>query len=110
MHVIRYGRLAAAGVLRPGESGRTFAASLVASAETVITGPGPTPAASAAETECVLRWLESPGIRLYDIDGIWTCPLGGAGGQVATMSAADSGRESVVPFDERGVLSTVHQP
>jgi DNA polymerase III subunit epsilon len=110
MHVVRHGRLAAAGVLRPGESGRAFAAGLVASAETVLTGPGPTPAASASETECVLRWLESPGIRLFDIDGTWTCPLGGAGGRIAALSTAESGRDKVIPFDERGVLSTVHQP
>jgi DNA polymerase-3 subunit epsilon len=110
MHVVRHGRLAAAGVLRPGESGRQFAAGLVASAETVTLGLGPTPAASASETECVLRWLESPGIRLVEIDGTWTCPLGGAGRHVATITVAESGRESVVPFDERRLLSTVHQP
>jgi DNA polymerase III subunit epsilon len=110
MHVVRHGRLAAAGVLRPGESGRQFAAGLVASAETVTAGPGPTPAASAAETECVLRWLESSGIRLVDIDGTWTCPLGGAGRHVATLVAAEAGRDSVIPFDERRMLSTVHQP
>jgi DNA polymerase III subunit epsilon len=110
MHVVRHGRLAAAGVLRPGESGRQFAAGLVASAETVTAGPGPTPAASAAETECVLRWLESSGIRLVDIDGTWTCPLGGAGRHVATLVAVEAGRDSVIPFDERRMLSTVHQP
>ena len=110
MHVVRYGRLAAAGVLRPGESGRAFAAGLVASAETVTPGPGPTPAASASETECVLRWLETPGLRLYDIDGTWTCPIGGAGGHLATVVVAESGRDAVVPFDERRMVATVHQP
>ena len=40
--------------------------------------PGPVPAATAEETERVLRWLESPGIRLVDIDGEWTCPVAGA--------------------------------
>ncbi|HYJ69987.1 MAG TPA: DEDD exonuclease domain-containing protein [Nocardioidaceae bacterium] len=110
MHVIRHGRLAAAGVLRPGDSGRQFAAGLVASAETVTPGPGPTPAATASETECVLRWLETPGIRLVDIDGTWTCPIGGAGGHLATVVVAESGRDSVIPFDERRMVATVHQP
>ena len=39
---------------------------LRATAETVAAGPGPTPAATAEETEHVLRWLEQPGVRLVD--------------------------------------------
>jgi len=58
----------------------------------------------------VLRWLETPGIRLVEIDGTWTCPLGGAGRHVTTIAVAESGRDAVVPFDERRLLSTVHQP
>ncbi len=26
----------------------------------------------------MLRWLESPTIRLIEIDGEWTCPVNGA--------------------------------
>ena len=48
--------------------------SLVAAAEVVTPGHGPTPAASAEETECVLRWLEQPGIRLVSLTGTWACP------------------------------------
>ena len=33
----------------------------------------------AEETEKILRWLESPGVRIVEVDGAWTCPVGGAG-------------------------------
>ena len=47
-------------------------------AETVAARPGPVPAASAAESERVLRWLEQPGVRLVEVEGEWTCPVRGA--------------------------------
>jgi DNA polymerase-3 subunit epsilon len=28
--------------------------------------------------ECVLRWLDSPGVRLVEVDGTWSCPAHGA--------------------------------
>ena len=51
---------------------------LQAGADTVVPGPGPTPAATAEESEKILRWLESDGVRLVHVDGEWTCPVGGA--------------------------------
>ncbi len=86
VHVVRYGRLAAAGVIPAGSDAHTYVAQLCATAETVLAPsgtPGPTPAATAAETERVLRWLEAPGLRLVDIDGEWTCPVSGATRQLA---------------------------
>ena len=56
-----------------------YVEALVATAETVVPGPGPTPAASAEETECILRWLETPGVRLAQVDGSWSLPVDGAG-------------------------------
>ncbi|MGB7424046.1 MAG: endonuclease, partial [Ornithinimicrobium sp.] len=32
------------------------------------------------ESELILDWLETPGTRLVDLEGVWTCPVGGAGG------------------------------
>jgi DNA polymerase-3 subunit epsilon len=58
----------------------------------------------------LLRWLESPDIRLVDVDGTWTCPVGGAGGQLATHDAVGVSRTELVPFDERRSLRTAHQP
>ncbi len=81
VHVVRYGRLAAAGVIPPGTDARHFVDQVLLAAETVLTPadtPGPTPAASAEESERVLRWLESAAVRLIDIEGEWTCPVGGA--------------------------------
>lgn len=68
------------------------------------------PAASAEETEKILRWLESPGIRLIDVDGEWTCPVAGATRHLAIHDSVDQSRLSLVPFNERRALATVHQP
>lgn len=78
VHVIRFGRLAAAGVIPPGADAHLFVTELRATAETVSPSPGPLPAATAEESERILRWLESPSVRLIEIDGEWTCPVNGA--------------------------------
>lgn len=88
IHVIRYGRLSAAGVMPRGAHPTPFVESLVATAETVIPGPGPIHAASAEETECILRWLESPGVRLVEVDGEWSLPVHGAGRHKARIDLA----------------------
>jgi DNA polymerase-3 subunit epsilon len=76
----------------------------------VFAAPGPVPAASAEESELILRWLESPGIRLIDIDGEWTCPVAGATRHLAVHDAVEESRRTLVPFDERRELTTIHQP
>ncbi|MEO5852167.1 MAG: DEDD exonuclease domain-containing protein [Nocardioides sp.] len=110
VHVVRFGRLAAAGVIPRGADASAYVAGLLASAETVGTAPGPVPAASAEETEKVLRWLESPGVRLVDIDGEWTCPVAGATRHLALHDAVNESRLTLVPFDERRALPVVHRP
>jgi DNA polymerase-3 subunit epsilon len=79
VHVVRYGRLAAAGVIPPGAVATAYVDQLRASAETVLPTIGPVPAATAEESERILRWLEQPGVRLVEVDGEWTCPVAGAG-------------------------------
>ncbi|MFC6286539.1 DEDD exonuclease domain-containing protein [Nocardioides sp. GCM10027113] len=110
VHVIRFGRLAAAGCIPPGADAHQFVAELKAGAETVRSAPGPVPAASAEETEKVLRWLESPGIRLVEVEGEWTCPVGGATRHLALHDAVNQSRLTLVPFDDRRNVATVHQP
>ncbi|WP_433255244.1 DEDD exonuclease domain-containing protein [Streptosporangium sp. CA-135522] len=88
IHVVRYGRLASAGVMPRGAHPTPFVDALVATAETVVPGPGPVPAASAEETECILRWLETPGVRLVQVDGTWSLPIGGAGRLKARLDHA----------------------
>jgi DNA polymerase-3 subunit epsilon len=85
VHVVRHGRLAGAGVIPREANAHAYVADLQLSAETVLPAPGPVPAASAEETELVLRWLESPGVRLAHIEGEWTCPIGGAGRRAAAL-------------------------
>jgi DNA polymerase-3 subunit epsilon len=110
VHVVRYGRLAAAGVIPQGADAHHYVTQLAASAETVRGAPGPIPAATAEETEKILRWLESPGIRLVDVQGEWSCPLGGATRHLALHDAVNQSRLSLVPFDDRRDVPTVHQP
>ncbi|MFJ9388014.1 DEDD exonuclease domain-containing protein [Nocardioides sp. NPDC101246] len=85
VHVVRHGRLAGAGVIPREANAHAYVADLQLSAETVLAAPGPVPAASAEETELVLRWLESPGVRLAHVEGDWTCPIGGAGRRAAAL-------------------------
>jgi DNA polymerase-3 subunit epsilon len=110
VHVVRHGRLAGAGVIPPDAHAGAWVDQLRLMSETVSPGLGPTPAATAEETEKVLRWLESPGIRLVDVDGEWSCPVQGASRHLATHDAVEQSRLSLVPFDERRSVPTVHQP
>ncbi|MCH1868213.1 DEDD exonuclease domain-containing protein [Nocardioides sp. CFH 31398] len=110
VHVVRHGRLAAAGVIPAGHDAHAWVATLRASAETVRGGPGPIPAATAEESEKVLRWLESPGVRLVAVEGEWTCPLAGAGRHLALYDAASRSRLDLVPFDQRRDVRPVRGP
>ncbi len=78
VHVIRRGRLAAAGVIPPGADAAAWVVDLRRDAETVLDAGGPSPAASVEETERLLRWLESDGVRLVHVDGEWSCPIASA--------------------------------
>ncbi|TXL62809.1 DEDD exonuclease domain-containing protein [Aeromicrobium terrae] len=73
IHAIRHGRLAAAGVMPHGTHPHGWVDALLATAETVDAGYGPIPAATAEETECLLRWLDTPGLRM--VRGAWSSPL-----------------------------------
>jgi DNA polymerase III subunit epsilon len=77
--VVRYGRLAAAATSLPGIHPRPTLDALLATAETVLPGPGPVPCASPEETERVLAWLERPETRLVQVDAGWASPVDGAG-------------------------------
>jgi DNA polymerase-3 subunit epsilon len=110
VHVSRYGRLAAAGVIPSGVSARQWTDDLAASADTVVPGPGPAPAATTEESEKILRWLEQPGVRLVTVEGTWSCPVGGAESQRELLDAIETSREQLVPFDTPRLTSTVSQP
>jgi DNA polymerase-3 subunit epsilon len=110
VHVVRHGRLAAAGVIPAGAHAGEWVKQLQASAETVVPGPGPTPAATAEESEKVLRWLESDGVRLVHVEGEWSSPLGGARKHLRLHDAVHESRTNLVPFDDRRSITPVHQP
>lgn len=75
---VRHGRLAGSSHSPVGADPMPYVAALRASAEVVAPPTGPGTSALPEETELVLRWLEAEGTRLVDIDGEWTCPVGGA--------------------------------
>jgi len=108
--VVRHGRLAGSGVVPPAQPPRTEIAALVATAEAVVPRPGPLPAATAEETECLLRWLEQPGTRLVELDGAWCSPAHGAGSVQRWLAAALDARAVGAPSDDRRRLRPVHQP
>ena len=90
--VIRFGRFAAAGRARRGIDPMPVVELMVASAETVLPGPGPLPGASAEETTTLLRWVERPGSRLVRTTAAWFSPAAGAGRWRPFMKAADMAR------------------
>lgn len=75
IHVIRYGRLAAAATAAPGWPPRQVADEAVRLAETVLPAPHGLPAGSVEEAERIATWLERPGVRLMEIEGEWSMPL-----------------------------------
>jgi DNA polymerase III subunit epsilon len=75
IHVIRYGRLAGAGLATPRDVPQAVARVVQATAETVVRPPDPLPAAGIEETERIAAWLEQPGSRIMEITGDWMWPL-----------------------------------
>jgi DNA polymerase-3 subunit epsilon len=107
---VRFGRLAGTSVSPPGADPRPYVDALGASAEIVEQVPGPAPSASPEETEKVLRWLESPGVRLVAVDGEWTCPVHGAGAARATLDPDVNAYRDVDGFDEPARAGLAHRP
>jgi len=96
MHVLRHGRLAAAGVLPHGRPYEPWLDQLLATAESVDPGPGspsghPAPACSVEEVETVRRWLTSPGVRL--VRGSWSATFPGAARHLTEGVAGSRRRE-----------------
>jgi DNA polymerase-3 subunit epsilon len=108
--VIRHGRLAGASCAPPRAAPRPYVEAMVATAEVVTAGPGPLAAATAEEMDQILRWLDQPGSRLVELDGTWCSPARGAGGLHEWLHAAQAGRASAAPLDDRRGLRPVHRP
>ena len=78
--VLRYGRLASAGVARRGTPPMPVVDALVAGAETVLPGTGPLRGARSEETGVLLRWLSRVGVRMVRVSTPWAEPAGSAAG------------------------------
>lgn len=89
IHVFRFGRLAAAGIMPHGAITQVWIDALVSTAESVEGGYGPVPAATAEETECLLRWLDQDGIRVAR--GSWQCASEGSARHLPNFEAAGLG-------------------
>ncbi|MEP7764173.1 DEDD exonuclease domain-containing protein [Sanguibacter sp. 25GB23B1] len=76
--VVRHGRLAATVVCPPGRDPYVTIGAAVGSAEHVDPRPAPAPACHPEETDLVLAWLRSDGVRLVSVTHPQTCPVGGA--------------------------------
>jgi DNA polymerase-3 subunit epsilon len=103
--VVRRGRLAAAGTAVRGMAPMPVVDALLATADAVDPQQEPL----AEETECILRWLEQPGVRLVATSSPWALPAHGAGSMVSWL-AADAARRAATPLAERRVLPMVSRP
>jgi DNA polymerase III subunit epsilon len=110
LSVVRHGRLVAASVAPRGASPYPYIDAMRATAETVTPQLWPLPAASAEESECILRWLEKPGTRLVASNAEWSCPIHGAGKLRGWLDSVESGRESADPFADRRALHPIARP
>jgi DNA polymerase-3 subunit epsilon len=100
--LIRHGRLVAAGTSDPQTHPRVTLAALQATAETVRPGPGPTPCASAEESERIISWLERPEVRLVECAEGWSYPVGGAARFAGLLAQAEAAPHTADPLDEGG--------
>ncbi len=75
IHVIRHGRLAAAGHAPAGTDPRPVVDALCATAEQVEAVPARAPAALTEESLELLRWLDTPGVRLVRATDPMSMPL-----------------------------------
>ncbi len=109
LSVVRRGRLVAAGGAPRGTSVRGTLAGLLATAETPL-GPDGELAASVDETDRVLRWLEKPGSRLVELDGVLSSPAPGTGAYNAFLARVETGRADLNPFADSRSLGTRARP
>jgi DNA polymerase-3 subunit epsilon len=106
LSIVRRGRLVAAGVSPAGEHPRRTIDMLLSTAETVLPGPGPVPAATPEESERILAWFERPETRLVRVEARdahgWASPARGAGRWRTLLAMADAAMSARLDHDESG--------
>ncbi|MEZ5115512.1 MAG: DEDD exonuclease domain-containing protein [Candidatus Nanopelagicales bacterium] len=109
VHVLRHGRLAGSALVDPGVDPRPHVEAVVAAAEVVVPGIPPAPAGLTEEATLLLRWLESPGVRLVRCEDGLALPVHGAGRLVARLRDARDTRPAAYGEDAGG-RRTVARP
>ena len=107
---VRFGRLAGTTMSPRDGDPRAYIEALAASAENVSPSSGPAGSACAEETEKILRWLDSPGVRMVTLEGKWTCPVHGAGAARDSLDVDPTAYRDVVSFDEPADRGLRHRP
>ncbi|MFV0428870.1 MAG: DEDD exonuclease domain-containing protein [Arachnia sp.] len=97
IHVIRYGRLAAAGRARASQT-PAEAELLARRAETVLAPPAGLPAGSVEEAERIAAWLERPGVRLLSSTGEWSWPRSAVINDEDLIELATGTRAEKIPW------------
>ncbi|MDQ3456462.1 MAG: endonuclease, partial [Actinomycetota bacterium] len=106
----RQGRLVAAERAVSGVHPVSVVEAMRTTAETLPSGVGPLPAASAEETECILRWLDRPGTRLVSVEGTLASPAYGAASMLRWLRGVETSRAAADPFADRRRLRTETRP
>ncbi|MEO9140522.1 MAG: DEDD exonuclease domain-containing protein [Jatrophihabitans sp.] len=106
--VVRSGTLAAAGVAPRGVAPWPVVDALRATAEVIDTTRSPL----TEESECILRWLETPGTRLMLASHPWQMPAFGAGRMRAYLGTGGPAglRGAADPFADRRRLPVTSRP
>jgi DNA polymerase-3 subunit epsilon len=86
IHVIRFGRLAAAGTVMPGFDPMPHIETLKATAESVDPPVDPAPASVTEEAFDLLRWLESDSVRLVSLSTPAHLPIHCGGKETMQLS------------------------
>ena len=94
--VVRFGRLAAAGVAQRGVAPMPVIDALCLGAQAVLPEPGPLRGAPAEEVGLLHRWLSSGGTRLVHSEPAWAEPAHGAGSWAAWAERARPVEREVV--------------
>jgi len=110
LSLVRRGRLVAADRAPRGVHPVPRVEAMRETAESVLPGAGPLPAASAEESECILRWLERPGTRLVHVDGLLASPARGAAAMSRWLRTVEASRASADPFADRRSMRTESRP
>ena len=106
--VVRHGRLAGTERVPRGIAPAPVVDLLTATAERVAGGAGPTPAATAEETDCIVRWLDHPGVHLVAVVGEWCSPAFGAGAhRDRFVATARTGHDLEAPSSDHRRLRPV---